>query len=98
MSESSPASVSAEETNRNGSPSANSETPARPEEEVRTAGKGSEKPTVDRADEMVDAVAKKVAVATTQVGKGLLRFLARVREEVSDIWAEAQNIRRGDRP
>jgi hypothetical protein len=50
------------------------------------------------AEQMVDAAATKIAVATSAVGKGLLRLLARAREELSDIWAEAQSVRRGEKP
>jgi hypothetical protein len=38
-----------------------------------------------------------IAVAISYVGKGLLRLAARCRVEMSDIWADAQNIRRGDK-
>ena len=33
----------------------------------------------------------------SRVGRGLAAVAARVREEVEDIWAEAQSIRRGER-
>ena len=51
-----------------------------------------------RAENMVDNLAVQVAVATSYVGKGFLRVVARLREEMSDIWADAQNLRRGDKP
>ena len=33
----------------------------------------------------------------SRVGRGLAAAAARVREEVEDIWAEAQSIRKGER-
>jgi hypothetical protein len=33
----------------------------------------------------------------TRVGRGLAAVAVRVREEVEDIWAEAQSVRRGER-
>jgi hypothetical protein len=51
-----------------------------------------------RAEEMVDRVAGKVAHFTAAFGRQLLRLGARVREEAEDMWAEAQSIRRGDKP
>jgi hypothetical protein len=33
----------------------------------------------------------------SRVGRGIAAAAARVREEVEDIWAEAQSIRRGER-
>jgi hypothetical protein len=81
----------AEEVGRNGSPSP-SETPEQPAEPKAADGSA-----VDRADEMVDEVARRVAAVTRQIGKGFLRFLARAREECSDVWAEAQDIRRGEK-
>jgi hypothetical protein len=51
--------------------------------------------TMDRAEEMVDRLAQKVAHYTSAFGRALLRLGARAREEAEDIWAEAQNIRRG---
>jgi hypothetical protein len=56
-----------------------------------------DKPATSRAEEAVDGLAVQVAVATSYVGKGLLRLAAICREHLSDIWAEAQDIRRGDK-
>jgi hypothetical protein len=50
-----------------------------------------------RAGTKIDQAALQVALATSYVGKGFLRFAARIREELSDLWAEAQSIRRGDK-
>ena len=33
----------------------------------------------------------------SRVGRGIAAAAARVREEVADIWAEAQSVRRGER-
>jgi hypothetical protein len=55
------------------------------------------KEATSRAENMVDNLAVQVAVATSYVGKGVLRLSALFREQVSDIWAEAQSIRRGDK-
>jgi hypothetical protein len=46
---------------------------------------------------MVDNLALKIAVATSAIGRGVLRLVARTREELSDIWAEAQSVRRGEK-
>jgi hypothetical protein len=51
-----------------------------------------------RAEQMVDQLAEKVAHCTAALGKKLLWFSARLREEAEDIWAEAQSIRRGEKP
>jgi hypothetical protein len=50
----------------------------------------------DRAEEMADQFATQVACVTAALGRGFLRLTARLREEAEDIWAEAQDIRRGD--
>jgi hypothetical protein len=49
------------------------------------------RPVEERAEEMVERVSEQVA------GFGR-RLVARAREEVEDIVAEAQTIRRGQRP
>jgi hypothetical protein len=51
-----------------------------------------------RAEEMIDRMGERIGHYAAQLGHHLLRFTARAREEVEDIWAEAQNIRRGGRP
>jgi hypothetical protein len=50
---------------------------------------------MDRAEEMVDRIAERVAQFTSVWGRKLLKLGARAREEAEDMWAEAQNIRRG---
>jgi hypothetical protein len=52
---------------------------------------------VQRAEVLADRLGARVASFTTTIGRSLFRFGARVREEAEDIWAEAQNIRRGDK-
>ena len=51
----------------------------------------------ERADEVAERFASQVAAVTAALGRGFLRFTSRVREEAEDIWAEAQDIRRGDK-
>jgi hypothetical protein len=48
-----------------------------------------------RAEEMIDRVASQVGQFTSYLGRQILRLGARAREEAEDMWAEAQNIRRG---
>jgi hypothetical protein len=70
-------------------------------------GLGNEKPAstngemrsaqMERAEELVDQLAERLAKFTSGFGRKILRLGARAREEAEDIWAEAQNIRRGGR-
>jgi hypothetical protein len=57
----------------------------------------SSQQTMERAEEMVDQMGERIGHYATLVGHGLLKLAARAREEAEDIWAEAQNIRRGGR-
>ncbi len=50
-----------------------------------------ERPVEERAEEIVERVSEQV----TQFAR---RLVARTREELEDIVAEAESIRRGDRP
>jgi hypothetical protein len=52
---------------------------------------GGERTTEQRAEEIVE-------FASEQVTRFARRLIARAREEVEDIVAEAQAVRRGDRP
>ena len=52
---------------------------------------GRERPVEERAEEIV-------AQASEQVTRFARRLVARTREEIEDIVAEAQSVRRGDRP
>jgi hypothetical protein len=72
------------------------ETRAADETEERQTAKEDDR--MRRAEEWVDRVAVRVGDATAFLGHELLRLGARVREEAEDIWAEAQNLRRGQRP
>ena len=51
----------------------------------------AERPVEERAEEIVERVSEEVT-------KFARRLVARTREEIEDIVAEAQSIRRGDRP
>jgi hypothetical protein len=48
-----------------------------------------------RAEALVDNLATRIGEAASFLGRHLLRFAARVREEAEDLWAEAQVIRKG---
>lgn len=50
-----------------------------------------------RAEELVDHAAQRVAEFTALLKQKLSIAVARAREEVEDIWAEAQSIRRGEK-
>jgi hypothetical protein len=52
---------------------------------------GHERPVEERAEEIVARVSE-------QVTRFARRLVARTREEIEDIVAEAQSVRRGDRP
>ena len=52
---------------------------------------GEERPVEERAEAIVERV-------SAQVARFARRCVARAREEVEDIVAEAQSIRRGERP
>ena len=52
---------------------------------------GRQRPVEERAEEIVERVSEGV----TRFAR---RLIARTREEIEDIVAEAQSIRRGDRP
>ena len=52
---------------------------------------GRQRPVEERAEEIVERVSEQVTTFAR-------RLVARTREEIEDIVAEAQSIRRGDRP
>ena len=52
---------------------------------------GRRRPAEERAEEIVELVSERTA-------RFVRRLVARAREEVEDIVAEAQNVRRGDQP
>jgi hypothetical protein len=68
--------------------------PAGPAEDVKPDADAA-RTRAQRAEALVDNLATRVAEAATFVGRHLLRFAARVREEAEDLWAEAQVIRKG---
>jgi hypothetical protein len=47
-----------------------------------------------RAEELVDGVTERVDDWSDKVADWVARATARTREEVEDIWAEAQDVRR----
>lgn len=53
-----------------------------------------------KAEETVDRLAQRFNVFAAQASYQLQKAIARAREEVEDIWAEAQNLRaqRGQKP
>jgi hypothetical protein len=57
----------------------------------KTDAAGPERPAEERAEEIVARVSE-------QAAQFARRLVARTREEFEDIVAEAQTIRRGDRP
>jgi hypothetical protein len=59
-------------------------------------GEQGARPSVERAEEMVDHLGQRVGQMGAEAGQRLLRLAARTREEAEDIWAEAQSIRRRD--
>jgi hypothetical protein len=55
-----------------------------------------ERSSLDRVEEFMDQVGKKVGSFTSTLGKHLFRLGAHAREAAEDCWAEAQSIRRGE--
>lgn len=53
-------------------------------------------PEVARAEELVDQATQTVAIYARRLGLDLLKRAALAREELEDIWAEAQSIHRGE--
>ncbi|MBV9279773.1 MAG: hypothetical protein JOZ41_06810 [Chloroflexi bacterium] len=49
-----------------------------------------------RAEEMVDRMGQTVGGFAAKVGLEIMKAGARAREEVEDMWAEAQSLRHGD--
>jgi hypothetical protein len=84
---------------RNGATGPATEAPAQetPSSDSQPAPGTGKSAATTKAEEMVESAAVQIAVATSYIGKGFLRLVARCREELSDIWAEAQDLRRGDK-
>ena len=51
------------------------------------------RPAMERAEELVDRVGRRVGPLASLVGLRLLRVAALAREAAEDIWAEAQSAR-----
>jgi hypothetical protein len=69
-----------------------------PRQSPDSAAESSKEAKMRRAEELVDRIGTRVGEPTAFLGHQLLRFGARIREEAEDIWAEAQNVHRGQRP
>ena len=54
------------------------------------------RPTMERAEEMVDRLGQRAGQIGSEVAQRLLRLAARAREEAEDIWAEAQSMHHGE--
>ena len=68
-------------------------------EEVRVSPAGSNKaPAMERAEALADRLGEQISHYASVFGFKILQFAARAKEEAEDIWAEAQNIRRGNPP
>ena len=51
------------------------------------------RPAMERAEELVDGVGRRVGPVASLVGLRLLQVAALAREAAEDIWAEAQSAR-----
>ena len=58
---------------------------------------GSDKQSANDAERGAERAGQVLGEWGSRVGRGLATAAARVREEVEDIWAEAQSIRKGER-
>jgi hypothetical protein len=58
------------------------------------SGEQGARATMERAEEVVDRLGQRAGQIGSEVGQRLLRLAARAREEVEDIWAEAQSMHR----
>jgi hypothetical protein len=54
------------------------------------------RPPTERAEELVDHFTERLSYFAGLVGHKILQWVARAREEVEDMWAEAQHLRRGE--
>jgi hypothetical protein len=52
---------------------------------------------MQRAEELADRLGEQVGHYVSSFGHGVLRWVARAREEAEDIWAEAQALRERQR-
>jgi hypothetical protein len=84
-------SVKAETSSKNGS------TTTTPSQNEPVATSSIETPSaVDRAEDTLDELGKKVGTLFASATTRLRKAAAVGREELEDLWAEAQSIRRGD--
>jgi hypothetical protein len=56
------------------------------------ASNGDREPTMQRAEELADQFIERFGAYASWIGHQVLKFQARVKEEASDIWAEAEHI------
>jgi NH3-dependent NAD+ synthetase len=62
-------------------------------EETVGATEETDKAALRRAEELVDQLGERMVHYGRLLGSSLARAAARAREEVQDIWADAQHIR-----
>ena len=60
-------------------------------------GDANEPSTFDRVEEMMDDFGKKVGGLTSKLGQGLYLLGAHLRENLEDVWAEANELRKKNR-
>jgi hypothetical protein len=63
--------------------------------ENRNKRNSAQDDTMRRAEELADRIGERVGHYASVASLGVMRFAARAREEMEDMWAEAQHIRRG---
>jgi hypothetical protein len=86
----------------NGKPAATTKTAAAPKAAPKKKATATkvQKPQasapVDRAEDVLDEVGKKLGGLLSVASNKLRKAAAVAKEEVEDLWAEAQSIRRGD--
>lgn len=63
----------------------------------QTAGQGnasgSQRPAVERAEETFDQIGMRVGAFAAEATRRIQQLGARAREEIEDMWAEAQSVR-----
>ncbi len=62
------------------------------------SGNGTHPNQMEHAEEVIDRVGKRVGQWMHEASIWAITAAARAREEAEDIWADAQNIRRGGSP
>jgi hypothetical protein len=66
-------------------------------EEDGAATEGYDTAAIQRAEELVDRFGERIGHYAGMVGRGLRAVTARAREQVQDIWAEADHVRKKGR-